>query len=69
VTAERAIRWYAGLCVPELPWTGHVERRDPEAVRVQSVQLTWRCNGPHCRQWTMNGAHIVGRCNFCNTPR
>jgi hypothetical protein len=49
------------------PWVGPVERRDPNVVRERSVHLTWMCQ--HCRQWTMNGAHRIGRCNFCNTSR
>jgi hypothetical protein len=50
-------------------WTGPVVRRDPDVVRQPSVQLTWRCSNRHCRQFTMNGAHATGRCNFCQTPR
>lgn len=51
------------------PWTGPVVRRDPDAVRTTSVQHTWRCAGAFCGQWTMDGAHLTGRCNFCGTPR
>ena len=50
-------------------WTGPVERRDPDAVRQRSVQLTWQCQARHCRQWTGNAAHRWGQCNFCGTPR
>ncbi|MDB4912893.1 MAG: hypothetical protein JWM95_537 [Gemmatimonadetes bacterium] len=51
------------------PWVGPVERRDPDVVRERSVHLTWRCRGAHCGRWTMDGAYLIGRCNFCNTPR
>jgi hypothetical protein len=50
-------------------WTGPVERRDPDVVRQRSVHLTWRCPARHCREFTMNGAYKVGRCNFCHEPR
>jgi hypothetical protein len=53
----------------ERPWTGPVERRDPDTVRERSVQLTWRCQAPLCGRFTMDGAYLVGRCNFCGAPR
>jgi hypothetical protein len=51
------------------PWTGPVERRDPDTVRGRSVHFTWRCHSPHCGQWTMRESYRFGRCNFCNSPR
>lgn len=53
----------------EKPWTGVVERRDPDVVRDRSVHLTWRCCGAFCGHWTMGGAYLRGRCNLCNHPR
>lgn len=59
-------------------WTGPVVRladlSDAERIALggrarddvlPSVHLTWRCTNPFCRHWTMNGAHLTGRCNFC----
>lgn len=46
-----------------------VERRDPAGYRKPSIQLTWRCQGIGCGQWTMHGAYKVGLCNFCGHPR
>ena len=51
------------------PWTGPVERVDSVALRKPCIQLTWRCVNRFCRNWTMNGAHEHGHCNFCQEPR
>lgn len=48
-------------------FTGRVIRRDPASYQERSVHLTWRC--PSCRNWTMHGAHAVGRCNWCGKER
>lgn len=62
-----------GIAVPEtdhldvVKWRGPVERRDPASYRTRSVHETWRC--PSCRSWTMNGAYLLGLCNWCFTPR
>lgn len=37
--------------------------------RPPSIHETWRCVNRWCNQWTMNGAHLRGRCNFCQEPR
>lgn len=50
-------------------WTGPVERVDSIALRRPCLQLTWRCANEFCRNWTMDGAHEYGRCNFCFEPR
>lgn len=34
-----------------------------------SAHETWMCRAPYCRQWTTNGAHRRGRCNWCDEPR
>lgn len=49
------------------PYPHHVERRDPRTYQRASTHDTWRC--PQCREWTMSGAHLTGRCNFCGTER
>jgi hypothetical protein len=46
-----------------------VVRRDPDVVRQTSVQLTWRCPGAYCGQWTMDGAYLHGVYNWCGAPR
>lgn len=51
------------------PWTGAVERRPRRSYRERSLHYTWRCQAPHCRQWTMRDAWRYGRCNWCSTPR
>lgn len=51
------------------PFTGSVIRRAPADYQRRSVHLTWRCVNEYCGNWTMNGAYLVGRCNFCSTPR
>ena len=43
--------------------------RDPALSYRPCLHLTWRCANEHCRQWTMNGSWLTGRCNFCFTPR
>jgi hypothetical protein len=42
-------------------------QREPPEDWQRPLHLTWRCAG--CRSWTMNGAHLRRRCNFCGTPR
>jgi hypothetical protein len=49
------------------PWTGPVVRHQVE--RKPSLHLTWRCPAPLCGRFTMDGAYLKGRCNFCNHPR
>ncbi len=44
-----------------------VERRDPASYQRTSEHLTWFCW--QCRNWTMDGAHLRGRCNWCDCPR
>jgi hypothetical protein len=63
---RREIQHY-GLAHDAPVWTGPVIRRDPATYQLPSIHHTWRCTG--CRQWTMNGAYLVGRCNFCGVAR
>jgi hypothetical protein len=65
----RTIQHYGFSEARRQAWTGPVVRRDPAAIRQQSVHETWVCANEWCRQWTMNGAYRTGRCNFCQTPR
>lgn len=48
-------------------WTGPVIRAPRE--QLPPLHLTWRCLNPHCREWTHDGAHARGRCNYCQTAR
>lgn len=48
------------------PYAGVVIRRDPASYQLPSIVETWLCRS--CRQWTV-GAHLVGRCNWCQQPR
>lgn len=59
---------HIGIAMADLlPWTGPVVRRDPASYQRPSEIRTWLCRS--CRSWTMNGAYLSGRCNFCHTPR
>jgi len=65
----RSIQHY-GFADPERQaWSGPVERRDPASYRCRSVVQTWMCVNAFCRQWTMHGSYLTGRCCFCQTPR
>lgn len=36
----------------------------------QSIQESWRCANPHCREWTApSKAAIAGTCHACGTAR
>lgn len=78
---DRVIQHYGFSDPLRKAWRGRVVRLDEltEAERTaigaaprplercRSVHLTWRCHG--CRQWTMNGAYLRRRCNFCDAVR
>lgn len=66
VRAKRAIRYFIGGAWL-VGWTGPVERRDPASYQRRSVHETWACRS--CRNWTTDGAHLVGRCNWCGEGR
>lgn len=64
--AKRRIRHYFCGAWFE-PWTGPVVRRDPATYQLPSEVQTWLCYS--CRTWTMHGAYLRGRCNWCHEPR